>query len=114
MDFSGSEQSDFEDVFQIKELERDDEKVNETKENAVQREVYDMEDNIAPIQLKGIRDYDSSWLKNLLSELFGESKSLEELAKLESQLLDLLALESLNQRDCEKKLLSLLGHKNYS
>ena len=35
MDFSGSEQSDFEDVFQIKELERDDEKVNETKENAV-------------------------------------------------------------------------------
>jgi len=35
MDFSGSEQSDFEDVFQIKELERDDEIGNETNENAV-------------------------------------------------------------------------------
>lgn len=75
MDFSGSEQSDFEDVFQIKEFERDDEEVNETKENAVQGEVYDMEENVVPIQLNGIRDYDSSWLKTLLSELFGESKS---------------------------------------
>jgi|LauGreDrversion4_2_1035121.scaffolds.fasta_scaffold18902_2 hypothetical protein len=75
MDFSGSEQSDFEDVFQIKELERDDDQVNENLENAVEGEGYEMEDSNAPIQLKGIRDYDSSWLKALLTDHFGESKS---------------------------------------
>ena len=83
-------------------------------DNVVPSKVFDMEDDGIPIQLKGIRDYDSSWLKTLLAELFGEAKTKEELLKLETQILDLLALESLNQRDCEKKLLTLLGHKNFS
>ena len=85
MDFSGSDQSDFEDVFQIKELDKDEEIQEEDGiENDTQRKVFDMEDNTMPIQLKGIRDYDSSWLRELLAELYSETKTNEEIAKFET------------------------------
>jgi hypothetical protein len=43
MDFSGSDQSDFEDVYQIKELDGDNEKAE--KEGNDQNDISDMEDS---------------------------------------------------------------------
>jgi hypothetical protein len=52
------------------------------------------------------------WLANQLQEQFGE-KSSDDISKLEQSVLECLGKDKLG-RDCEKKLLALLGHKKFT
>ena len=66
------------------------------------------------MKINTVPEYDSGWITQLLSETFGDLKQPAELAKLEAQILDIIGSENTSQRDCEKRLLALLGHKNYT
>jgi intergrase/recombinase len=110
MNFSNSEESDFEDVYQVKDI-RD----VEPKEEAVDEE--QAEEQAAPAEasvMLSLSEIDAQWLSKHLKEAFGETRSADEMAKAELVILDLLGNEGINQRDCEKKLLQIIGHKKFT
>lgn len=57
-----------------------------------------------------ITDIDAQWLNRTLTK-FLEGKSPEEVLKHETQILALLGKAAISQRECEKKLISLVSHK---
>jgi len=58
-----------------------------------------------------ITKIDAQWLNRTLTK-FLAGKSAEEILRLENQVLSLLGNSGVSQRECEKKLIGLVGHKN--
>lgn len=54
---------------------------------------------------------DAQWLNRTLTK-FLPGKSAEEILRLEGQILKLLGGSSVTQRECEKKLIGMVSHKN--
>lgn len=130
MEFSGSESSDFEDVYQAKEdgapvqtkvdIGQEDpenkgaEVLNETHGTATVIQAAKAQkvaqgDQGFSAKLS-ISDIDAQWLNRTLTK-FLEGKSPEEVLKHETQILALLGKAAISQRECEKKLISIVSHK---
>ena len=54
---------------------------------------------------------DAQWLNRALTK-FLNAKSAEEVLKIESQVLNLLGAPGVSQRECEKKLIGIVGPKH--